>query len=204
MLRATAIGTFLVSSVCANAQMIHVFFDGKEEDLREPAILRNGRTLLGLRETFDRLGAVVYYDSSTKEITAWRAERTVQIQIGRAQATIDGKTLTMDQPPIIEGRTTYVPLRFLSEALGAEVKYVGSSNSAYIDTVAMNFFNEKAPFKAGDAVLYLYRRSWHPAKVLHVTDHQDSEDSYKIEFKEPSGRVITPTVGRRYLRTAKP
>lgn len=184
----------------AHGQQVRVFFDGTEEDMREPAILRGGRTLLGLRETFDRLGAVVYYDSSTKSITAWRAERTVMIQIDNPEAQIDGKIITMDQPPIIEGRTTYVPLRFLGEALGAGVKYVGSSNSVFIDTKLMGFFQEKAPFKAGDSVYYLYRRDWHPAKVLKVYDYANKEDSYQIEFTEPSGRRITPTVGRRYIR----
>ena len=186
--------------VTAHAQVIKVYFDGVQEDLREPAILRNGRTLLGLRETFDRLGAVVYYDSSTRRITAWRGERTVEITIGSPDAVIDGKPMTMDQPPIIEGRTTYVPLRFLGEALAAGVKYVGSSNSVYIDTVVMGFFNEKAPFRAGDSVLYLYRREWKEAKVLKVTDHASTEDVFQIEFVEPSGRVIKPSVGRRYIR----
>lgn len=181
-------------------QEVKVFFDNQAEDMREPPILRGGRTLMGLRETFDRLGAVVYYDASTKQITAWRAERTINIQIGRAEAMVDGRTIKLDQPPIMEGRTTYVPLRFLSESLGAGVKYVGSTNSVYIDTTTMKFFDEMAPFKVGDTVWYLYRREWHPAKVLKVTDLRDKEDVYQIEFKEPSGRVITPSVGRRYIR----
>lgn len=184
----------------AMIQEVKVYFDGSMEDMREPPILRGGRTLMGLRETFDRLGAVVYFDATTKQITAWRGERTVTLQIGRAEAMVDGRTLTLDQPPIIEGRTTFVPLRFLSEALGANVKYVGSSNSVYVDTMSMGFFNEKAPFKAGDSVLYLYRREWLPAKVLKVNDLADKEDVYLIEFKEPSGRVIKPSVGRRYIR----
>lgn len=198
-----AISVAFALPVAGRCETVKVFFDGVQEDLREPPVLRNGRALLGLRETFDRLGAVVYYDSSTRRITAWRAERTIEITIGRGEAIVDGNSVHLDQPPIIEGNTTYVPLRFIGEALGAGVKYVGSRNSVYIDTKAMGFFDEKAPFEAGDEVLYLYRREWHPAKILGVTDHPKSEDVYKIEFKEPSGRVIRPSVGRRYLRTAQ-
>lgn len=187
-------------ALAAPLNEVKVYFDNKVEDMREAPILRGGRTLLGLRETFDRLGAVVYYDSSTKQITAWRSERMITLQIGRQEAMIDGRTITLDQPPIIEGITTYVPLRFISESLGAGCKYVGSSNSVYIDTKVMGFFDEPAPFKAGDACMYLYRREWHPAKVLKVNDYSDKEDVFQIEFKEPSGRVITPSVGRRYLR----
>lgn len=200
-MRALVASLCALSSGLAVAQEVHVFIDGKEENLREPAILRGGRTLLGLRETFDILGAVVYFDSSTKQIMAWRSERTITLQLGRAEAMVDGRTLTLDQPPlVVNNRHTYVPLRFLGEALGAGVKYVGSSNSVYIETGPMRFFNEPAPFRAGDACLYLYRREWHPAKVLAANDYPNTEDTYRIEFKEPSGRIITPTVGRRYLR----
>ncbi|BBO23451.1 MAG: copper amine oxidase N-terminal domain-containing protein [Fimbriimonadaceae bacterium] len=192
----------LLATALAQSQEVRVFIDGIEEELREPPILRGGRTLLGLRKTFDLLGAVVYYDSATKQITAWRAERTIQIQIGNPEAMIDGRSLKMDQPPIIENKSTYVPLRFLGEALGAGVKYVGSTNSVYIDTAPMGFFNEKAPFKAGDKVLYLYRRQWLPATVVQVFDHDDVEDQYVIDFVEPSGRKIRISPGRRYIRKA--
>lgn len=197
-------GRFVFVGLCLSAltyaQQVKVYFDGEVEDMREPPILRGGRTLLGLREVFDRLGCVVYYDSRTKTITAWRAERTINLQIGRAEAMIDGRTVTLDQPPIIEGRTTYVPLRFISESLGAGCKYVGSENSVYIDSKAMRYFSESAPFKAGDKALYLYRREWHHCTILKVYDNADQEDSYQIDFTEPSGRKITPTVLRRYVR----
>ena len=39
-----------------------------------------------------------------------------------------------------------------------------------------------------------------PAKVLEVRDWPDSEDTYKIEYGDRSGRKPTPTVGRRYLK----
>jgi len=184
----------------ALSQEVKVYFDGSVEDMRDPPILRGGRTLLGLRETFDRLGCVVYYDSRTKTITAWRAERTINLQIGRAEAMVDGRNVTLDQPPIIEGRTTYVPLRFISESLGAGCKYVGRENSVYIDAAAMKYFDEPAVFKPGDNALYLYRREWHPCKILKVYDHASTEDSYQLDFTEPSGRRITPVVLRRYVR----
>ncbi|MCC6351328.1 MAG: copper amine oxidase N-terminal domain-containing protein [Fimbriimonadaceae bacterium] len=192
----------LLSTALAQSQEVPVFIDGIEEELREPPILRGGRTLLGLRKTFDLLGAVVYFDSATKQITAWRAERTIQLQIGNLEAKIDGRTVTLDQPPIIENKSTSVPLRFLGEALGAGVKYVGSTNSVYIDTVPMGFFNEKAPFKAGDKVLYLYRRQWLPATVVQVFDNDNEEDRYVIDFVEPSGRKVRISPGRRHIRKA--
>jgi hypothetical protein len=45
----------------------------------------------------------------------------IKMQVGNFKATVDGKTVIMDVAPKIENQRTLVPLRFISEALGAEV-----------------------------------------------------------------------------------
>ncbi|MCX6062967.1 MAG: copper amine oxidase N-terminal domain-containing protein [Caldiserica bacterium] len=47
----------------------------------------------------------------------------VQITIGSTKATINGKEVALDQPPIIENSLTLVPFRFLGEAIGAQVAW---------------------------------------------------------------------------------
>ena len=45
------------------------------------------------------------------------------MQIGSTQATVSGAQQTLDIAPFIVGASTYVPLRFVSQALGADVQY---------------------------------------------------------------------------------
>jgi len=40
-------------------------------------------------------------------------------------AYVDGKAMTLDVPPTILNQRTMVPLRFISEALGAKVEWIG-------------------------------------------------------------------------------
>ena len=47
----------------------------------------------------------------------------VQVTIGSTTATINGKNVVLDQPPIIENSLTLVPFRFLGEAIGAQVAW---------------------------------------------------------------------------------
>jgi peptide/nickel transport system substrate-binding protein len=47
----------------------------------------------------------------------------VQVTIGSTKATINGKEVALDQPPIIENSLTLVPFRFLGEAIGAQVAW---------------------------------------------------------------------------------
>jgi hypothetical protein len=47
------------------------------------------------------------------------------LTIDSTTAYIDGKAMIMDVPPTILNQRTMVPLRFISEALGAKVTWVG-------------------------------------------------------------------------------
>jgi hypothetical protein len=88
-----------------------------------PPLLREGRTLVPLRAIFEWLGAKVDYDSATRGITATKDPHVVRLRVGGATASVDGAMVQLDVAAIETGGRTYVPLRFVSEALGAEVDW---------------------------------------------------------------------------------
>lgn len=53
-------------------------------------------------------------------------ERTIVLTVGKGTALVDGKEVPLDAPPVIQppGRTM-VPVRFVAEAMGAKVYWVG-------------------------------------------------------------------------------
>src|SRR5581483_6614838 len=75
---------------------------------------------------FEQLGASVVYQNGT--INATRGQRTISLTIGSTQATVDGQPQIVDVAPFIVGATTYVPLRFIAQSLGATVNYNSSTN----------------------------------------------------------------------------
>ncbi len=86
--------------------------------------------MVPLRAIFQSLGAGVAYDNGT--INATLGEKTVQVKIGSNQAIVDGQQQYLDAPPYISGDTTMVPLRFVSEALGATVDYDSTNGTISI------------------------------------------------------------------------
>jgi hypothetical protein len=92
---------------------------------------RAGRLYVPLRAIFEALGAGVVYSSGI--INATSGSQTVSLSIGSTVATVDGRREVLDAPPFIVGATTYVPLRFVSQALGASVNYDGATAIAYVD-----------------------------------------------------------------------
>ena len=204
-------GTVALASL-GSAQEISVYIDGERDDGRFPPLLRNGRTMMFLRDTFDRLGAALKWFPAEKKIKAWQGETEIELWIGRTTAYVNGNAVTLDQPPIIEnyegmGAATLVPLRFISEALGAGVKYTGSSNRVDIAKSDMWIWNETPPFKEGDTVEVLnpVKDLWFKAKVTRVFDFDNAMDRYEVEYQEegPNGRLMKPTMARSHIRKPK-
>lgn len=98
----------------------------------QPPVEQAGRIYVPMRAIFERLGATVVYANGT--INATRGHRTIQLQIGQAVATVDGQQTQLDAPPFEIGARTLVPLRFVSQALGARVSWNESQATAYIST----------------------------------------------------------------------
>lgn len=118
LIAALAIGLL---SLPVAAQEVSVTVNGQPLALSPGAIVREGRVFVPLRGIFERLGAGVVYNAGT--INATKGSTTVQLRIGSTQAVINGQPQVLDVAPFIVGATTYVPLRFIAQSLGAQVNW---------------------------------------------------------------------------------
>lgn len=60
------------------------------------------------------------------------APQVIKLKVGSRTVTVDGMAMTMDVSPLIRNNTTYIPLRYLAESVGAEVKYTKSSKTVQL------------------------------------------------------------------------
>ncbi len=114
----------------ATAQSVTVVVNGQAMNFAQPPIVRAGRVFVPLRGVFQQLGASVVY--SNGQINATGHGRTISLTIGSTQATVGGQPETIDVAPFIVGATTFVPLRFISQALGAAVNWNDSTSTVTI------------------------------------------------------------------------
>ena len=107
-------------TVRVNGQVIS-FPDG------QPFIDNNGRTMIPVRFVTEQLGATVTWDGKTQTANIAKNGIKVAITIGNAdmKVTKNSKTDTvkMDTAAVLKDGRTYVPIRFVAEALGAVVDY---------------------------------------------------------------------------------
>lgn len=121
-----------VPAVSAQARPIQVLINGRVQEFADAPFIEGGRTLVPLRAIFEALGAGVSWDNATKTVTASRGDRTVVLTIGAAEARVNGQPVRLDVPGIIRSGRTFVPLRFVSEAMGADVGWDGATRTVII------------------------------------------------------------------------
>jgi len=118
--------TVLISDTCIPNGLPsspQVKVHGKQLKFDVPPVNQNGRVLVPLRSIFEELGADVRWDEQTQTITAQLGVTELTLHVGKDEAEINGERITLDVPPQIKNGMTLGPLRFISEALGAEVKW---------------------------------------------------------------------------------
>ncbi|WP_246942786.1 stalk domain-containing protein [Bacillus pinisoli] len=96
-------------------------------------VLHNSRTLLPLRGLFEYLGADVDYIPSNKSVSINKDNIKIRLTIGSKKTSINGVEHFLDVEPIIMNNRTLIPVRFVSEALGARVDYNGDLKRVYIE-----------------------------------------------------------------------
>ena len=80
----------------------------------------------------------------------------IKLTVGETSYTINGSIRAMDTAPVIIGNRTMVPLRFIAEALGAEVSWNGETRTAIVnldDTSLYITIGELAPGMDAPAVI---------------------------------------------------
>ena len=105
--------------------------NGQPPRSTRPPIERAGRVFVPLRGVFEQLGASVVYDNGTINAQGPRPFGFAAHRLDASDASTDNQQ-TLDVAPFIIGASTYVPLRFVSQALGATVNCDSSTASSRI------------------------------------------------------------------------
>ncbi len=85
--------------------------------------IKDGRTLLPIRVLIESLGGTVEWNAKEQKVTISLNGHSTVLIIGKTDTLVDGSKTTLDVAPEIINDRTYIPLRFVSEHLGASVNW---------------------------------------------------------------------------------
>ena len=86
--------------------------------------IKEDRTMVPLRFLTESLGATVGYNAETRGITVTLGETVMELTVGERAYLLNGESHEMDCAAEITEDRTFVPVRFVSEALGKSVKWL--------------------------------------------------------------------------------
>lgn len=94
----------------------------------------NDRTLVPVRFVAESLGAKVGWDPKSLTVPIERSGQSIVLTIDKNVAQVNGKEVAFDTKAILNGGRTFVPLRFVSEVLGAQVDWDAPTATVFIKT----------------------------------------------------------------------
>lgn len=106
---------------------VRVYMDGIEFKTDQDFYNFNGTTLVPMRALFEELGAEVEWKQETKTIIAKTSDTLIELGIDSKIAKKDGKDIVLTVEPKLIDKVTYVPLRFVAEALNYDVDWNGEN-----------------------------------------------------------------------------
>ncbi|MGO4272316.1 copper amine oxidase N-terminal domain-containing protein [Paenibacillus sp. TAF58] len=111
---------------------VFLYVNGEEPTLEVNPFIKDGSTLVPFRAISESLKAEVTWNAEERSVTVTRGGITVKLFIDSTKATVDGKEVTLEVPAAIVEGNTVVPVRFISEALKATVKWEEETKSVVI------------------------------------------------------------------------
>jgi hypothetical protein len=88
------------------------------------ALVKDGRIYVPLRSMFEQMGATVSASADGKTVTASKPGASVSVTLNKPEVVINGETRPLDVPPILYQGVLLVPVRVISEGMGAYVLWV--------------------------------------------------------------------------------
>ncbi|QKS72404.1 gamma-D-glutamyl-meso-diaminopimelate peptidase [Paenalkalicoccus suaedae] len=96
------------------------------------AVVLDGRTLVPVRGVVENLGATVDWDQASRTATIYGDGVTMKLPLYQTNVDVNGERATIDSPVNMIDNRTMVPIRFVSELLGADVHWEQSTSTVII------------------------------------------------------------------------
>jgi len=95
---------------------------------------RTNRLMVPARFVAEELGFGVQWDEKVNQVTLANKDDVMKLTIGQRRVQVNGKSAALDAPAVIKNNRMMVPLRFISEAAGAQIDWIAARNLAVVTT----------------------------------------------------------------------
>lgn len=127
---ASAANATIVSPTAAEAVMTigdtTMVVNGEEVEMDVVPYIKDGRTMLPVRFAANAVGVSddnILWDGVNRKVTILKGDRVIQFTIDSNVMLLNGAAITMDVAPEILAGRTMLPVRYIAQALGADIDW---------------------------------------------------------------------------------
>ncbi len=106
-------------------------------ELRMPNLpfLKQSAVYVPVRGLFEKMNATVIWDRKNKNnVSITSGTTSIHLTKGKNTAIVNGKNIPLSSPPQYANESIFIPLRFISETIGAHVNWDSTNYTVSIDT----------------------------------------------------------------------
>ncbi|MDR9748280.1 N-acetylmuramoyl-L-alanine amidase family protein [Paenibacillus taichungensis] len=165
----------------AAASTSKIFLDGEELILPSDVqvTIVNNNVMIPIRVVAENLKFKVDWNQNTRNVKIQQNDKTISLTVDQKQAMVADKQVTLNTAPLILNNTTVVPIRFVSEQMGLNVKWNNKEKIVYL----VNTATSKEPnVEPGNG---------NPTSLTHVTDIQFANNQLVVSMDGESKPVMT-------------
>lgn len=181
-----AFGGFLVGCIVLGApqsneimaaRRVEVTYNNMALELSNEPQMIEQRVMLPLRDLSEQLGYLVNWEKATGKIEIVNGSYKVVLYVGSKEAIVNGKELNIEVAPQSIRGVTYVPLRFVSEAMEMDVQWDGKAGKVNLEgkytvdkkTKKLMVRTESGKKVVGDVTTYdEYAVDWEGVSVIRT------------------------------------
>ena len=181
-----------------------IIMDGKLTEYNDVPLSVADRTLLPLRELLVNLGvpnddAHIIYNDEEKSVTVYMDQMKIYLVVGNNVAYVNDQPIELDVAPVFYAKLnrTYIPLRFVSEALGKKVIWDGSANAILICDAAKYDSIKQILDRSGEAMKLVNKFK----QTLNVDSTVESEQG-NVKFNINVEAQVDKIQKKMYMKMA--
>lgn len=113
-------------------ETIAIYINGEQVYPDVAPYIYQYRTMVPLRLISEKMGYTCTWDNIKKEVFIQNAEKSLYLWPGKSEGLYNGQAFACDVAPQVAAARVMVPLRLVSEAMGAQVDYASATKTVYI------------------------------------------------------------------------
>lgn len=124
----------IIPTIVLADNTIKITLNGETTKVKEyePYIDVNSRTMISIRWVAEQLGYKVYWDHETQTATISNNIDTIKVKANHDKVITQDTSIKMDTISVIKNGHLFIPVRFLSECFGFDVKWNSEINMIYL------------------------------------------------------------------------